>query len=101
MSSHAAAAAAVKASSRSQITRKPGSASATSAFKKERLKGRKEQTKTFSVTTALTSFLNLSLINKEPAGVTAQERPEAIFQLVSPERQRGILQSGLGEKRGG
>lgn len=59
-----------------------------------------------SVTTLLTNFLKLPLINKEPAGVAAQGKPQAIFQLVSPERKIRILHSALREesenkKRGG
>lgn len=36
---------------------------------------------------AATNFLQLPLINKETVGVGAQGEPQAIFQLVSPERQ--------------
>lgn len=58
-----------------------------------------------SVTTLLSNFLKLPLINKEPVGVAAQGKPQAIFQLVSPERQIGILHSALREesenKKGG
>lgn len=59
-----------------------------------------------SVTTLLTNCLKLPLINKEPVGVAAQGKPQAIFQLVSPENQIGILHSALREesknkKRGG
>lgn len=50
------------------------------------------------VSTLLSSFLRLPLINKEPGGVTAHGKPLAIFQLVSPERQIGILHSALREK---
>lgn len=51
--------------------------------------------KILSVTGLLTNFLKLPLINKEPVGVAAQGKPQAIFQLVSPERQIGILHSAL------
>lgn len=51
-----------------------------------------------SVTTLLTNFLKLALINKEPVGVAAQGKPQAIFQLVSPERQIRILYSALREE---
>lgn len=54
----------------------------------------------------LAKFLKLLLISKGPVGVAAQGKPRAIFQLVSPERQIGILHSTLREgsenkKRGG
>lgn len=51
--------------------------------------------KILPVTGILTNFLKLPLINKEPVGVAAQGKPQAIFQLVSPERQIGILHSAL------
>lgn len=53
-----------------------------------------------SVITPLTNFLKLPLINKKPVGVAAQGKPQAIFQLVSPERQIGILHSTLREESG-
>lgn len=59
------------------------------------LRGREGQKKILSVTTPLTNFLKLPLINKTPVGVAAQGKPRAIFQLVSPERQIGILHSTL------
>lgn len=70
------------------------------------LRGTDGLKKMLSVTTLLTNFLKLPLINKEPVGVAAQGKPQAIFQLVSPERQIGILHSALREemenkKRGG
>lgn len=69
------------------------------------LGGTDGQKKMLSVTTLLTNCLKLPLINKEPVGVAAQGKPRAIFQLVSPENQIGILHSALREesknKRGG
>ncbi len=62
------------------------------------LEGSDGQKKMLSVTTLLTNFLKLALINKEPVGVAAQGKPQAIFQLVSPERQIGILRSALREE---
>ena len=62
------------------------------------LGGTDGQKKMLPVTTLLTNFLKLPLINKEPVGVAAQGKPQAIFQLVSPERQIGILHSALREE---
>lgn len=59
------------------------------------LRGTDGMRKILSVTGLLTNFLKLPLINKEPVGVAAQGKPQAIFQLVSPERQIGILHSAL------
>lgn len=62
------------------------------------LRGTDGQKKMLSVTTVLTNFLKLLLINKQPVGVAAQGKPQAIFQLVSTERQIGILYSTLREE---
>lgn len=42
--------------------------------------------------------LKLPLISKGPDGAAAQGKPQAIFQLVSPERQIEILHSALREE---
>lgn len=62
------------------------------------LRGTDGLRKILSVTTLFTNLLQLPLINKEPVGVAAQGKPQAIFQLVSPERQIGILHSALREE---
>lgn len=64
------------------------------------LRGTQGQTKMLSVIAFLTNFLKLPQINKEPVGVAAQGKPQAFFQLVSPERQIGILHSTLREESG-
>lgn len=59
------------------------------------LGGTDGQRRILSVITLLTNFLKLLLINKECVGVAAQGKPQAIFQLVSPEKQIGILHGAL------